>query len=488
MPTEITNEYWEISKKVFEDNSTKSYEYREILSPDDTSIRAGTLKTNLKFYQNDLDSFFLPSKSYMLIHARPIKADGTDFADTDLVAFQFGGSIFSQARYMVADKEIERIDGCARTYHLNNLLDYSKNYEESVATEELFFVDKGNGGTAVAGFTVATTSSQVLTVGAPAAHAVAGTAPGVVTYASAVSGEGSNGIFSTNNSGFFARQKFTNASQMVAIKIPLSRIFGFCKHSSMVHRGARHRIQFDINNDAEIFQLDDGIKAGGVKLDIAKMTLWMPFLEPNLPVLSKLETTLAMGGISEIGFEYSTMYGPFDMGKNPVIRKTITSLSEQPTKVIVAFKQTEFYNKPEFNSYKYDHMELTSLNLKIGNRFIPSQKFEGQWTGAVTEATDLTTFLREFNRVSNKDSRVDGGNLVNMVNFPTLFPFYCIDLRSSLYEIVFGAGNSIDLEIQANVTAPGGDATKTFQMFIWVYSNRLLNLDVAQKQMILSLK
>lgn len=489
MTKQIMNPQWDILEKPYEDSSTKSWEYREIRSPDDASID----KVNtIKFYQNDVDNFWLPSKSYLEVRARLLKIDGSVYDEVDKVAFQHGAAIFSLARYFVNDKEIERVDGSHRVSHLNNLLDFSKNYAETSASDQLFFPDTGDGQTKVSyGNIVITTefnpnrhvkSSGTNTGTQYNPLQMQGTQVGTVALTStATSG---TLPYEDLNTGFAVRRRISKGgSQMITWRIPLRRLFGFCKHVKKVMRGSRHRIQFD-RNDIEDIIFRAGDNPG--KMEIDRLTWWVPFLNPSLPVLADLEQTLALGGGPlEMPFEFCTLYGPFNKGDSTNLNHTITSLGEKPTKIVVGFMLDSKTSKQKENSYIYHDIKAVRYQAKIGGKFIPEQATELEWSDGTKGTAD--NYLQAFHnlvRVSDKTEYDDGGH-IDIFNWKRLYQFYAIDLRENLHDVVFGQGQLQDLELQFTFNNKPGELIK---MFVFVYTERNLLLDIVNKSMLLSVK
>jgi hypothetical protein len=163
-------------------------------------------------------------------------------------------------------------------------------------------------------------------------------------------------------------------------------------------------------------------------------------------------------------------------------------LIERPNRIIVAFKDTNNYNKVSQNSLTYDHLNLSKIQLRAGSgTFYPDQPIESVIKTGTSLEDDYIRNFEEFLRVSDLQHNLDGGSLVNYASFKSLYPFYCFDLRESWQEVLFGSGQAIDVTIEANVTLPSG-TKKEFEMFVFICSDRRLNLDVVGGSMLLSVK
>jgi len=99
------------------------------------------------------------------------------------------------------------------------------------------------------------------------------------------------------NAGFATRKAMLDNHGRFSCAIPLSHIFGFCRHVQKVTFGASHTVVLARR------QTDDyalwhgaGVDHGAVKL--SKLSLWMPIMTPSLTVETRLLSFMDQGGRS----------------------------------------------------------------------------------------------------------------------------------------------------------------------------------------------
>lgn len=473
MAQSIVSDKWKIFEPVLEDDSTTKFEYKKIYSPNHGSINTVDI---VKFEVKDNDSFIYPHKGYLNISGTITdKATGAAYVEANYpAAMQNGGGIWSEARLFVNDKEVERIDQLHRKMHLTSILDYSDDTIRSLTTDQMVFMDGGDGLLQLAPFTM--TAGDL-------------TGNKIVTASTASDGTGSvtdvelkirnNSLY---NNGFAIRHELTKTGTF-HYRMPLARIFGLCSDYSKVLRGAQFRIEFRRNVAKEVVLVSgtDVATAHEPIFTLNECTLMMPYLQPSLEVLSTLEGALANNSSSTIGFNYWNSYGP-DMFKTTQLNHTITSLVERPSKVIFALKLESTYLKADSNSLTYgDDLQVSSIQLRAGSSsvFYPEQPIEINWA-----TNDYVRLYEEFIRCCDKQG-FDGGPTVSYQSFKSLYRFYCFDLRDSMKNVVFGSGQTVDLTVQMKIDN-GGAAN--FYLFTYIQSERELNLDIVSRQMLMTVK
>ena len=207
----------------------------------------------------------------------------------------------------------------------------------------------------------------------------------------------------------------------------------------------------------------------------------MPYVKPSLPVLSDLETMLTRGGQIDLGFNYYQTYGPYKH-MNAQLRQTITSLIERPSKIFVAFKDFDKYQSIEHNSLIYDNLNVSKIQIRAGSGvYYPDLPFEPDFGN-----NKYIQLWDEYLRASDKQHTFDGGSVVSYQSFKSLYPIFSFDLRESWKEVLFGSGSTVDITIEATLTPPASG--NGYELFVFVCSERMLNLDIVNRSMLLSVK
>jgi len=87
----IESPYWDVFSLPVEDNSTEEFEYNEYK---ETNVNVSMLD-QYEFYNKDMDTFLLPSRSYIQVKGKILKEDTTAYpADTTVALVNNGFSIF----------------------------------------------------------------------------------------------------------------------------------------------------------------------------------------------------------------------------------------------------------------------------------------------------------------------------------------------------------------------------------------------------------
>jgi hypothetical protein len=94
----------------------------------------------------NVDLFYLPSKSFLTIEGKLTKNDGTLLADTDNVTLINNGImfLFDRIEYQIGDKVIENINYPKHSSLMKGLLSCPKNFENS-GLNMCWAIDNKNG-------------------------------------------------------------------------------------------------------------------------------------------------------------------------------------------------------------------------------------------------------------------------------------------------------------------------------------------------------
>lgn len=137
----VTHPQWDIFQPDEVDLSTTEkewVEYREI------NVITSNTNTRLEIETRDKDAFILPHEGYLEVRFK-IAQDvaGTAIPGTDMIALQNNAlSLFKDVSYYIEDQVIETCDEPAIAHTIVNLSTFSKPYGESVASKQMFYLDK----------------------------------------------------------------------------------------------------------------------------------------------------------------------------------------------------------------------------------------------------------------------------------------------------------------------------------------------------------
>ena len=135
-----TNEILQLTDKPLLDESIAGYihyPYNPIVGTD--LNKPGEIKIIIE--QQDL--FTHPSESYIMFEGELLKADGTRYADADVVTLTNNGimHLFSQISYHLSNQEIETIYNPGQTTTMLGLLKYPDDFSRSHGHNQLWAWD-----------------------------------------------------------------------------------------------------------------------------------------------------------------------------------------------------------------------------------------------------------------------------------------------------------------------------------------------------------
>ncbi|XP_004211318.1 uncharacterized protein LOC101240550 [Hydra vulgaris] len=188
--------------------------------------------------------FINPSKAFILIEGRLLKADGTSYANADAVTLVNNGLmyLFTRAEYQLSGQTVENINNLGRTTTILGLLKYPINFQNVQGMNQLRYKDSS-------------TTAAIAT-----------------------------------NLGFAARQSYLiqepNTKGKFSFCVPLKHIFGFCDTYDKAFYGLIHTLTLIRESDNNAIFRAAGTAAGQVNL--TKVSLFMPHIKPSLEYELKL--------------------------------------------------------------------------------------------------------------------------------------------------------------------------------------------------------
>src|SRR5688572_26446849 len=114
-------------KEILTDNSTIKYEEDEYR----TSITDVSNENNIIVESRSIsaENFMLPSRSYLLIRFKLVKADGTNYANGDNMALINGWSLFSRVELLLNGASVDIVDFPGHVDTIVGLLEDPKDFE-----------------------------------------------------------------------------------------------------------------------------------------------------------------------------------------------------------------------------------------------------------------------------------------------------------------------------------------------------------------------
>ena len=223
-----------ITEPISVDTSIDKYEYFECEPVVGANLNNSGGAIRLVIESQDI--FTHPSESYLIIEGRLSKADGSDYANADLVSLMNNSMmyLFKDIRYELSGHEIEKITNLGQATTMLGLLKYPDDFSKSKGLNQSWYKD---------------------------------TLPRAVAQ----------------NTGWNIRRQYIINDNVVpkgsfSFRIPLKHIFGFCEDYDKIVYGFKHTITLTRDNDHEAIFRADAVNAG--KITLSKVSWFMPYVVP----------------------------------------------------------------------------------------------------------------------------------------------------------------------------------------------------------------
>lgn len=373
------------------------------------------------------DIFYHPSESYLIIEGRLTKADGSAYANADVVTITNNGimHLFSNIKYQLSGQEIESLFYPGQATTMLGLLKYPDDFQKSQGLNQLWYKDTG-------------------------------------TTASVTAG--------TNN-GFSIRHgyvvKLPDPKGTFSFRIPLKHIFGFAEDYDKIVYGFRHVLTLVRKSDDDaIFRLT---AAGAGKITLDKISWYIPHVRPaDGPKLKlyemvekkiKVPVAYRMRQCESISVPQSTSF---------TWRLTVKSSPEKPRYIIVAFQTTKDGNQ-EKNPSIFDHVKVKNMYVTLNSTRYPVVDYDLSFAKHQFSRVygDAASFRSKF---YNMDELVSNPNITPS-DYKDLFPLFVFDVSRQSEKLK----NSVtDIQIRAyfNANVPAGT-----EAFALVISDRILSFE-----------
>jgi hypothetical protein len=507
---------WNLFQVPQVENSTSSYEYVEIREQSNAPI---ITDRKLTFRMNNVDAYTLPNQAFLEVKFYVRRTESTNInpgqagniAD-GAVTLENGAPLFSDATYRINGKIIERVEYLHKKILVSNLLEYSEDYARSSASDQFWYPDTGTLGDAVSDFSISAPAAGGLEF-----FTVAGDDVGVRTLrvtnsavtvnqpvggAPQVLGLRATGDYQGRpnpeyNEGWTKRLALTANSKLVVLRIPLARIFGYCKSVQLVSTGVQHEIELFRTDNVDIFHASDpgpdpmNTANNRPILEISKASIWMPHLKPSLSTAVAIEKMLSQGGSQIIPFEYTNVYRLTGQ-ETQSINWLFKSATERPTKCVFFFQQeidpADAKNTYYVNKSKFDPLNVVRASLTVMGTKIPEYDFESNFDSA---KLDYSRLYNELMRVSDKHPMdYNTGTQISYKQFGELYPLICFDLRDQA-EKLFTPGVASDMTFRANLGSNVGAKTyytTKYSIYAVLFSERVMRLDVLNRSTFLDVQ
>ncbi len=412
---------WDFPSVLNRDLSITKKDYHKVY--ESNSPAGGSLENSdeFNFVTHNENIWLLISDSYLKIKFQVTKEDDSNYvwADTaavgaaaainadDVNLTDNGFNIFEKGRYYIENEEIEKIDHVGVSSLMTVLQKYNNDKLKASKYQQLLFLNKDN-------------DRQ--------------------TYMRQCQGE-------------------------IQLMLPLSTIFPFCQQIDHVFRGVRHQIQFTLTSSNQLLRRVAAVDAGIIKI---KSCVWMiPYVEPSLEIMSKLESQLAKNPSYPIHWKACSVIKN-QPPKNQEIRYRLNSNTHKLDRILIMLQQLRKTNSQLHASTNFDSMNVESIFVEVNGMRFPETPLKVSFTNR-----DVFELYDSFVEVSNYQ------NIIDVEEFRTKYPIWSIDLtkcKPELYE------NSSVPDIVVNIKFKN---IPTIDYIVWtvVYNIRELTLNCENKRM-----
>ena len=363
------------------------------------------------------DLFTLPSEAYLLVEGRLLKADGTPYADTDVVALANNGimHLFSQISYQLSNQEVETIYNPGQATTMIGYLKYPVEFQLSEGMNQLWQRD--------------TTALADL----------------------------------VNNTGFKNRQNYiitqSEDKGTFSFCIPLKYIFGFCDDYDKVLHGFKHTLPLNRTSDSDAIFRTPATASG--KVNFIKLSLFMPHVKPSVMASNNLYKIIE----SKVDVPFSFRSRQCDTIAVPVSntfswRLSARSANERPRYVIVGF-QTNKDGNQELNPSVFDHWDLKNMYVTLNSERYPDVDYDLDFNN--------NKYSRAYRDAAKFDNRLYGSSEIigqpnlSAQNYRYICPFFVFDVSKQAERL---KSTVLDVQIKAtfNSNVPAG--TKAYAVVL----------------------
>ena len=333
-------------------------------------------------------------------------ANGANIAVNDTIGTVNGSSsLIKKIQVRAEGREVYDCDYANHCVNIKNLLEYNPSYAKSIGTNEYYFLDTSRhaNGTKYARLNVRNAAGD--------------------GQASAVDGDNAN-----YNKGFAARKVLLGASIKVNCEIPLNRYSFFEELQDRLLPNVRIEIQIEMENDKNlIWRGDAQADAAGTtyRLIITRLQLFVPRMTFN----AEGQKLYLENYLKPHKWTYltETTYNQ-NMGTQRTGTFRITNGIPKPRHVFIFFVNNASLDNQLNNPFLYNTFSVSSTNrtlndchLEVGNgNEYPQVKYEPN--------LDPSRVFRDVMKYTNANNDLQGGTLLNISNFKSLFPFIYFDL------------------------------------------------------------
>ncbi|XP_065663026.1 uncharacterized protein LOC136085630 [Hydra vulgaris] len=367
--------------------------------------------------------YSVPSDAYLLFEGRLLKTDNTAYANADAVALTNNGIMYllSQIAYQLSNQDIEVVFNPGQATTMLGMLKYPNDYQLAQGLNQLWYKDSAT--TAVI----------------------------------------------AENTGFAARQGYLiqkpTAKGTFSFCVPLKHIFGFCDDYDKVIYGFKHTIVLTRKSDDDAIFRGATVAAG--KVDLQRVTLFMPHVQPALAQQNELLSIIASKATLPVAFrtrQCDSLEIPQTL--STTWKLSVKTFSERPRYIIVGF-QTNKNGDQTTNPAIFDHCDLKSIYVMLSSDKYPVTDYSlsfpnQQFSRAYRDAAVFSEKYYGMNELITNSN-------IQPLDYKDLFPIFVIDVSNQPERYKLSV---IDIQIKMNFNTAVPQYTLGYAVVI---SDKLVN-------------
>ena len=415
-----------ITEPIISDTSIDRYEDIAYEPVAGTNLNASGQDIRLTIETQDI--FTHPSKSYLIIEGRLIKADNNSYGRDDPVSITNNGMmyLFKRIRYDLSGQEIETLLHPGQATTMLGLLKYPDDFSKSKGLNQLWYKDT--------------------TVNAEEA-----------------------------NTGWEIRRyqiiRNSDPRGTFSFKIPLKHIFGFCEDYDKVVYGLKHNLTLTRNDDNDaIFRAANDAAGNAVangKIILSKISWFMPHVTPADKDKMELYKIIERKEKLPVGYRMIQCdSATIPQATSFSWRLSVKSSPEVPRFIIVGF-QTDKSSNQLTNPSIFNNVNVSNIYVMLNSMRYPTTDYNISFLSQKYSRVygDAAEFRFKF---FNMDELISNPNFTPL-DYKLLYPLFLFDVSKQSEKLKYST-TDIQIKMYFNANVPANT-----QAYAVIISDRLIN-------------
>jgi hypothetical protein len=488
------NPVWNILEPLtVEDKSTKSYEWVEIRPSTSEDASA----SNHKIILQDLESWHRFSQAKLECHFSVQKTinggANANLTTANGVSLANGWGLFNDIKLLMSGSQIADAANPGDLHMLTHLPNYSKDYAESVGSNQMFYpLNKRVNGAAPFIYNGGANLGNIATH--PLYDAADDASLLWVNYNSMSEPMQYEVLVNTTSTSVTATGRVRrnehydeahvksldrlNSSATVRMFLPLSEIFPVLSQCfDRAIRGARFELQVGkkINSRLPTAFYANNSEAGTFafsNLNISRISVWLPRLQPSLATEARVQQMLAANSNIACLYEHPQLYQDdiASLALNGRVR--LATESSKVLRMYVAFQYASRKTETDEYPFEYESLGVDRLQARVNGVQVPSEEY--------VTSEHMPRILHDVHAIAGKQSDYENGSMIDFDSFnagPNRI--YTIDLTHQS-DSIYKNKNVSDIELRYTMSSAPSAA---YTVYTVIVTERNLSIDVLNNKM-----